>query len=300
MSSGSEQIGFSSQLSTIYLEIIKLFSQKYRKDLGITLTDAEILLTLYQSDSALSFRQLADFLIMKISSIWQLTPSLEEREFIKIKNNERDKRLASISLSKQGDSLAKDCNEAFCLLKNVIQKTLPDSEYYTYLQTGIHTNLDILRGFEVDFCIHNELSAGYSVEFIVFARAIVEKWRQCIHDSCKLNLNEFRILHSLADVTTMRAQDLSEHLLTPRSQISACKKHLVNLSLIEEVKNPFDARSLIIGITKKGRAIVNDVIPKLDEITVPTHVPSSDESVLILKAWHSRMYYNLKTYSKNT
>lgn len=83
-------------------------------------------------------------------------------------------------------------------------------------------------------------------------------------------------------------------LLSPRSHVSLSKRRLCEAHLAKEMPNPFDSRSVLVGLTARGQRTLDRALPALDAITIPAHNPGTDEAVMILRAWHSRMYYNLK------
>lgn len=295
-----ETLGFSAQLAAIYTELARCSGLFCRKRFDWSLTEYELLLTLWEAEDALSFAQLADFLILRTSTLWHMVPPLADRGLVTVQNDQKDRRLGRLQLSASGSHLVTECCESlFAFSKGVAQESLPDTEYDRFLRTGIGRNLDVLRGHPADFELKRLPEAAQGVEFTIFIRGILEKWRQCVQDQCQLTFNEFRVLHVLSDIPSLRVQDIAERLLAPRSQVSLSKRHLRKRGLVREFSNPFDGRSVLIALTPTGRRILEEVLPNLDAITVPTHHPGSEEGVMVLRAWHSRMYYNLKRHHGN-
>jgi DNA-binding MarR family transcriptional regulator len=166
---------------------------------------------------------------------------------------------------------------------------------------SIGASLDRARGYTVKLSSHRNTVSGLHVEFNVYMRIVVNRWRKCVKSIAGLTLNEFRVLEALSDTSSMRVQDIADLLIMTRSQVSVCKKQLSELGLVREANNPGDARSVLVEATQEGNNLVMKLLPLLNDITAFAHAIESDEGIMVLRAWHSRMYYNLKQYSqKNT
>lgn len=293
--SAGETIGFSAQLAAIYTELSRYSSLFCRARFGLSVTEYELLLCLWEAETPLGFNQLSDFLMLKTSTLWHMVPPLIDRSLLAAESSDEDRRRARLSLTEKGRLLAEECcRDLFAFTKGVAQESLPDVEYNHYLSTGIGGNLDILRGHEADFELRRVPADGQGVEFTLFTRAILERWRTCVRKECGLAFNEFRVLHALSEVPSLRIQDISDRLLSPRSHVSLSKRRLCEAHLAKEMPNPFDSRSMLVGLTARGQRTLDRALPALDAITIPAHNPGTDEAVMILRAWHSRMYYNLK------
>lgn len=291
----NERIGFSAHLATFYLEFSRVSAAFCKERHSLTLTEYELLLTLLGAGRSLTFYELADFLVLRPGTLWHMAPSLLDRSLIVAECSRQDRRQASLRLTGKGAQVAASCNCGLtAYVKGMTQSMLPDDEYRQFLQTGIAASLDSLRGCAASASLSGELMPGQRVEFNVFVRVIIEKWRRCVRECADLSLNELRVLQALSEGPFLRMQDIADALLMTRSEVSACKKSLCGRGLACQKSNPFDGRSCLLGLTQKGRGVLRRCLPALDEITVPAHRPSTEESVMVLRAWHSRMYCNLK------
>ena len=176
--SAGETIGFSAQLAAIYTELSRYSSLFCRARFGLSVTEYELLLCLWEAETPLGFNQLSDFLMLKTSTLWHMAPPLIDRSLLAAESSDEDRRRARLSLTEKGRLLAEECcRDLFAFSKGVAQESLPDVEYNHYLSTGIGGNLDILRGHEADFELRRVPADGQGVEFTLFTRAILERWR---------------------------------------------------------------------------------------------------------------------------
>lgn len=298
----AETVGYSSQLATMYLENMHLLSSFCKDMYQLTASEYELMLTLLKSQCSLQIQQLADFLVLKPSTLWQMALSLEDRGFVIKYCDESDKRLLGLSLSDKGRLLINECSKGLSKLHaRIIYDALPHQEHSQHLHKTIGASLDTLRGHSSAITLVETSPTEFRVEFMIFMRVIIEQWKQCIRNHAELSFSEFRILHTLDEHSAMRIQDISQHLMIAPSQVSAGKRRLEIKEYILEKKNPLDGRSVLLTATAKGLTLVEEVTKHLDRITVPTHSPGTEEAVMVLRAWHTRMYYNLrKHYGQNT
>ena len=293
----NEQVGYSSQLVAIYSEMVGRASRLCRSRFDITLSEYALLLLLHSRSEALLTRQIADFLMLRIGTVWQMTSSLEERGLLRRDNARHDRRLAACSLSEKGKIVAGSCNlEIRAILDAVFGSSLSEDEFYAFHDRGIGHSLDALRGFAVDLSPRTENDSAMRVEFTTFVTAMLNRWHQCTVEECGLTLTQFRLLHFIAESESARVQDAAEHLIISRSRASACKRHLCEVGMLVETSHPTDRRSALLTPTQKGRGAVASVLPALDKLTVPAHSLDSERGTAMLRAWHARMYYNLRNY----
>ena len=132
-----ETIGFSAQLAAIYTELSRCNSLFCRTRFGLTVTEYELLLCLWETEKPLGFNQLSDFLMLKTSTLWHMVPPLIDRSLLAAKSSDEDGRRARLALTEKGRLLAEECcRDLFAFSKGVAQESLPDVEYNHYLSTG--------------------------------------------------------------------------------------------------------------------------------------------------------------------
>jgi len=75
--SAGETIGFSAQLAAIYTELSRYSSLFCRARFGLSVTEYELLLCLWEAETPLGFNQLSDFLMLKTSTLWHMAPPVD-------------------------------------------------------------------------------------------------------------------------------------------------------------------------------------------------------------------------------
>lgn len=295
----AERIEFSPHLASFYSEMIRLSSQVCRDRHALTLSEYELLMALMESNGPLLISELSDFLVLQVGTVWQMTSSLAKRGLIEGRSSKEDGRCQLCSLTEEGNRLAsRCCEDLHGYLNSICQRLLPDSEFFGCINSSIASSLDVLRGHEAACSDKMVREVRFKAEFTILSRVLTERWRLCVADACGLSLTQFRMLHVLDEAQAVRVQDLADSLFIPRSQASTCKNVLISGGFAQQQSNPEDARSVIVSRTSKGSALVNQILPLLNEITVASHNPSPEEGVVVLRAWHARMYCNLVSHWK--
>lgn len=293
----AERIEFSPHLVSLYAEIVRLSSQVCRDRHALTLSEYELLAALRKSIGPLLIGELSDFLVLQVGTIWQMTSSLAKRGLVEGRSSKEDGRYQLCSLTKEGELLAsRCCEDLYGYLNSIYMRLLPDSEFFEYMNRSITSSLDVLRGHEAACSAKMVREVRFKVEFTIMIRVLMEKWRSCVANACGLSLTQFRMLHVLDEAQAARVQDLADSLFIPRSLASTCKNALISSGYAWQQSNPDDARSVIVLRTSKGSALVNQILPLLNEITAASHNPGSDEGVAVLRAWLARMYCNLASH----
>ena len=75
--SAGETIGFSAQLAAIYTELSRYSSLFCRARFGLSVTEYELLLCLWEAETPLGFNRLSDFLMLKTSTRWHMVPPVD-------------------------------------------------------------------------------------------------------------------------------------------------------------------------------------------------------------------------------
>ena len=300
MCAGAERIGFSLRLSAMYVELLRLASSFVHDDSGLTLTEWEVVVGVAQSPRPLRVRELADFLVLEVATLWQLIPRLLDEGLVGQASDGEDRRMLLLVADERQRLHAADCFRSLSRhVAGITLRYLPTEEFDMHMARSIGASLDVLRGHPADVSL--PVAGGYlRLEFLVFARVIIDRWRAVIRRSCGRSLSEFRVLDALCGSQRLRVQDLSELLLLARSQVSACRRALDARGLVRTGRNPLDGRSVLLAATEKGRSLVAGALPALDELTERAHRPDTEGGVMVLDAWHARMYYNLKRYHEET
>ena len=294
-----ERIEFSSHLASMYAEIARLSSRFCRERYALTLSDYELLLALRESDRPLLVSEMADFLVLQVGTVWQMTSSLAKRGLIVGGGSKTDARCRLYSLTGEGERLALRCSEDLLDHLNAIcKRQLPEGEFFEFMNRGIASSLDALRGRATLCSGRMTREVPFKAEFEILIRVSMERWGDCVAEVCDLNLTQFRVLHVLDETQAVRVQDLADSLFLPRSQASACKNSLIARGYARQEQNPDDARSTVLFRMEKGTAAINDILPRLNEVIAASHNPGSDEGIAVLRAWIARMYSNLMSYWK--
>lgn len=293
----TESISFSQHLATIYVETQRLASKICKENYGVTLTQFELLLTLQQATDPLMVRSLSEFLFLKPASVRLLASELEDKGLVATRSAESDQRFAVVELTEAGAARTLACDEEVSAFFGMTTRAqLPEQEFHRHFFDQIAQSLDFARGYGSSIEMDPTRVGGMRVEFHVFSRVLIERWRGCVASRCEMSFNEFRALYALVGTPSLRVQDLAAELSVTRSQASTFRKRLAGLGFAQERPNPFDGRSVLLTATKEGVRFVRAVQPELDRITSITHDTGSAEGNMTLRSWHSRMYLNLRRF----
>lgn len=294
-----ESIDFSLHLSTIYCQCLELLADRAKNLHDLTYNEFSTLYALLETRDTISVENLADYLMLEQSSLRHILLPLEDRMFIEKVSDPSDGRFMVVRLNpKRPDevlSTVKDIHEhledIFCLSRyaNAIISAIPST---------MRASLDVLRGFAIPE-VGAETTPGskfFNSGYPVFWRVMVERWNACTQRCASLTFNEYRMLQALDEQHTMSARDICEKLLLSKGTVSGMRKQLAERKLVQSQPSPFDARTHLITISKKGRLTAQKVLSELNDLTRSVHLIGSDEGVIELQAWHALMYSSLLSH----
>lgn len=98
-----------------------------------------------------------------------------------------------------------------------------------------------------------------------------------------LTVAQFAVLEALYNKGDLRIQELIEKILTTSGNITVVIKNLEKDDLVKKMPDPSDKRAVIISITKKGKEIIEGILPKHIENINRIFNILSDEEKIILK-----------------
>lgn len=98
-----------------------------------------------------------------------------------------------------------------------------------------------------------------------------------------LTVAQFAVLEALYNKGDLRIQELIEKILTTSGNITVVIKNLEKDDLVKKIPDPSDKRAVIISITKKGKEIIEGILPKHIENINRIFNILSDEEKIILK-----------------
>ena len=97
-----------------------------------------------------------------------------------------------------------------------------------------------------------------------------------------LTVAQFAVLEALYNKGDLRIQELIEKILTTSGNITVVIKNLEKDDLVKKIPDPSDKRAVIISITKKGKEIIEGILPKhIENINRIFNVLSDEEKILL-------------------
>ncbi len=79
-----------------------------------------------------------------------------------------------------------------------------------------------------------------------------------------LSVPEWRVLLSLASQSGLTGKDIHERWAMDKMAVSRALRRLESQGRVKRRKNPGDARSYVLSITKKGAGLVRKILPSAD------------------------------------
>jgi DNA-binding MarR family transcriptional regulator len=291
-----EAVLFSLQLALLMIEHHKLFSRHLKKNYDLSYSEFLVLSAIQDYGTFVPVEPLADFVILQKKTIISVLLSLEDAGLIEKLTSEEDGRRMLIGLSSKGiqvvDKAIVDLDE---LVRTVFWSMLSEQEFFESVRNRIRDNLDTLRGCSVKgFDKENNCDTVASVNFLIFWKAIVSKWSDITEREGGLSFSEFRILALVTQFPQLSPHEIAEQLMVCRSNVSIYVTRLVSRGFLIENIDSNDGRAKLLSATSNGNLMVNNLMPRLNELTQKVHSNSSDEDIMVLNVWHYRMYSSLK------
>ena len=294
---GRETVGFSLQMSTVYLTHLKKIAMFCSREHGISYDDFTILLALTEAPSGeASTDDLCDYLILQRRPVWASCIKLEDRGLIRRQASEYDARFSIASLTDAGKTLADTCaTGAQELLRSLFWGTLPSEELHNAIHDATRESLDALRGHPASIRTHVAKGKDVLLDSYVFWRVEVTRWRELARAIGNMSFGGYRVLRCIDEGGIMTPNAVAQVLLMAKSHVSAHRAALVERGYVHQVPNPLDARSLLVETTPLGKRALAPLTSALDEQTRCAHFSTSPSAALVTEAWIFRMHANLKT-----
>jgi DNA-binding MarR family transcriptional regulator len=295
--SSTEAVFFSLQLTTVFIEHVKISTRLLKARFSLTYNEFVALFALYSAAQPVTVEALGSYLMLRRNTVLPMLLQLENKGLVIKSNAEEDSRIMLITASQDGLTLVSKAAVGLDeLLREVFWRALPESDFFQFMRNTIAKSVDLLRGFAVPgFDVAEVRDKLFPCAHYLFWRGMVELWAETTTSISALPFSEYRILELLKEFDTLSPRDIAERLLMQKSGVSVYKAHLLKEGLIVEATDPFDGRRVMLRSTKKGRKVARGIASELDKLVSLIHTTLSSEGVMILNAWYLRMYSNLRT-----
>jgi DNA-binding MarR family transcriptional regulator len=259
-----------------------------------------LLYSLQILEKPVSPNTLIDYMFLSKRTILFMLDKLEEKELIKKECHPQDKRKMQIELNEAGSEFVLEARRGVCLhLRNILWRALPEDEFQA-LAWNIGISVGMLsRGTpEQQKCA--EFKQGiepldyFPVDHFIFWRRIVELWTDIVRRSSELSLYSFLMLLVFDESKTTSEKEVSSKLFLDRSGVSRNTKFLLKRQLIQIMQDKRDGRKYCTQLTKGGKEVLDSTCEKLSEFTRYVHSSSTEDQILMWRAWIPRMYRNLR------
>jgi DNA-binding MarR family transcriptional regulator len=294
--SNRELIGFNKQIATVIIEHKRLLSRFIKTNFQVTYSEFTVLFALLDAAAPMRLSYLCGYLILSRKTILTIASQLEDKCLVAKTSLPEDKRVVLVSLTGEGKRQTRQIFERLAdVMGGQIHKSLPEQDFHQYMMPSIGDGVKALGSVstvsETPKTAHTGL---FTLEHFIYWRAISEKWSAIVREEGRLTFHEFGLLALLNESGDMNCLDIADTLLIPASSVSLCKRHLLELSLVEERRNCADARKVLLRITAKGQRLTHRLKEKLNAFTQQAHGGIEGETATIINAWYFRMYSNIK------
>jgi len=125
--------------------------------------------------------------------------------------------------------------------------------------------------------------------FVVFTRAYRQMNQQDVHhiQSSGLTHAQFAVLEVLYHKGDLRISEVMKKILGTHGNMTLIVQNLKKEGYILHYRCPKDARASIIGLTEKGRSLMNDFFPKhaafLKDLFSPLNDEEKEELIRLMK-----------------
>ncbi len=98
----------------------------------------------------------------------------------------------------------------------------------------------------------------------VLSNRITRAFESRLESNHGLSVPEWRVLLSLASESGLTAKDIHERWAMDKMAVSRAVRRLESQGQVKRRKNPGDARSYVLSITKKGNRLFQKILPSAD------------------------------------
>lgn len=98
----------------------------------------------------------------------------------------------------------------------------------------------------------------------VLSNRITRAFESRLESNHGLSVPEWRVLLSLVSQSGLTAKDIHERWAMDKMAVSRAVRRLVSQGRVKRNKNPGDARSYVLAITKKGTRLFQKILPSAE------------------------------------
>lgn len=292
-----ERVSFSISAVTVCLGHKKAVARLVRRQLDLTYNEFCALLLLDTARAPLLLSQIASYLILARKTALTCLSALEDRGFVTKHQVVSDKRRMTVGPTPQGrKAVAQTLKQLDAMFGQILCQNLPAAEFGSHMNAHVmRASLDAIRGIAVDVELDEQTSPFYSVEHLIYWRAMTDSWTRIVHETAQMSFTEFGMLALLGEKGAMPCSSLADALMVHRSEVSTCKNKLVARDFVRELEPGTDARSHDLAITIKGRKLLARAMTALVEFTCSVDTSPDDTTAAIINTWYARMYLNIRS-----
>jgi len=293
-----ERVTFSIPAVTVCIGHRRAVARLVRRQLDLTYNEFCTLLLLNTAKAPLTLDQLVAYLILARKTVLTGLLVLEDRGFATKHQLVSDKRRMTIALTPQGEqAVAQALEQLDAMFGQILCQNLPAAEFGSHMNAHVmRASLDAIRGSSVDIELGEQNSPFYSVEHLIYWRAMTDSWTRIVHQTGQLSFTEFGMLALLGERGAMPCSNLADALMVHRSEVSTCKNRLVARGLVRVLEAGADARSHDLAVTAKGRKLLARAMDALAEFTRSADTSPDDTTAAIINTWYARMYLNIRSH----
>lgn len=149
----------------------------------------------------------------------------------------------------------------------VVEKEYTMADFLGYLNANHGSKLSGARnlaGGEEEWVRENQDEHTEISQLLVFTyRYAVIYFKKALKDGNIRTLDEFSFLIVLMTYPSLSKTELINKLIMEKTSGIEVIKRLVKQELIEEFNNPNDKRSILVGITNKGKKELSELLPRM-------------------------------------
>ena len=251
-------------VTVLHAEVSNL-AYLFKKNIGINITQATIILILTTFEDGVKMGDLSRFLTLSPNTLTASVNMLEEYGYIKRHRSADDQRVVYIEITEAGRNLLPGIKESLDLHFKSVAKVINNDEW--------KFAVDAITSYQnpplID--VYDEPLNTYAGGLIV-VRNIMLKLSQRAK-TYDLSLNEARILFYIACSDEVKnLSDISRKLYIRQNALTIYISRLDKDKLIKRIINNVDKRTTTISLTKKGQDIIDSIYEVIDKYLVANNL----------------------------
>ena len=251
-------------VTVLHAEVSNL-AYLFKKNIGINITQATIILILTTFEDGVKMGDLSRFLTLSPNTLTASVNMLEEYGYIKRHRSADDQRVVYIEITEAGRNLLPGIKESLDVHFKSVAKVINKDEW--------KFAVDAITSYQnpplID--VYDEPLNTYAGGLIV-VRNIMLKLSQRAK-TYDLSLNEARILFYIACSDEVKnLSDISRKLYIRQNALTIYISRLDKDKLIKRIINNVDKRTTTISLTKKGQDIIDSIYEVIDKYLVANNL----------------------------